>query len=376
MPKIYYHDTTSVTDISQLVGSFTISGDAQQAARKLAVSMQGTTDGSTRAVVLEKGSELRVYTDLGTELFRGVIFADSMDGGGSLTVTAYDRNVYLTKNTDTRKFSKVKASQVIKTLCDAFQIPTGTIEDTGYVIPKLVFDNKTLWDMMVMSLTYTKKQTGTRFFIYSDKGKLCVGRFTQPTSRIVLEPGVNLSSVSRSTSIEDVATRVRLYGKGKKNAKIDVTVSDDALIKKYGVLQALESPDDKTTTSAAKQKATTLLNEKKAPSDDVSIECVGVDSVVSGSAVYLVSEIVGATGGYYVALGYAHIRRRHTQNVVEPVENRRDPGNRIRIKGGLCERQRNDPIRQGDQAAKLHGVNRHHGNRRASRPPVCAPDWF
>ena len=301
MPKMYYHDTVSVTDITQLVSSFTLSGDAQQAARKLTVSMQGTTDGVKRAVVLEKGSELRVFNDTDAEVFRGIIFADSIDETGNLSITAYDKNIYLTKNTDTRKFTKVKATQIIQTLCASFGIPVGTIADTGYVIPKLIFDSKTLWQMMNAALEYTRKQTGKRYLIFSVEGRLNVALYTKPTSRVVFESGVNLTTVSRSTSIEEIATRVRLYGKGHKNAKIDVTVSADDSIRKYGVLQALESPDDKTTPSAAKQKATTLLNERKTPSEDLSITCLGVDGVISGSAIYLVAALVGADGGYYVA---------------------------------------------------------------------------
>ena len=233
------------------------------------------------------------------EVFRGIIFSDSIDTDGRMTVTAYDRNVYLTKNTDSRKFEKMTASAIIKALCAAFEIPMGIIADTGYVIPKLVFDGKTLWDMMVTALTYTKKQTGTQYFIYSDGGKLSVGQFTKPTSRVVLEPGVNLTSVSRSTSIDEVSTRLRLYGKGKDS--IDITVSDDALVKKYGVMQTLEKPDESTTSSAAKQRAETLLNAVKVPSDDLHITCLGIDDVISGSAVYLISGMVGASGGYYVA---------------------------------------------------------------------------
>ena len=235
------------------------------------------------------------------EVFRGIIFSDSLDASGKLTVNAYDRNIYLTKNTDTRKFTKQKASEIITILCKAFGIPVGTIEDTGYVIPKLIFENKTLWDMMVMSLTYTKKQTGVQYFIYSDKGKLCVGRFTKPTSRVVFEPGVNLTDVSRSTSIEDVSTQLRLYGKGKNNKNIDVTVSDAELIKKYGIMQAFESPDENTTASAAKQKATTMLDKIKTPSDEIRISCLGLDEVVAGSGIYLVADLVGASGGFYVA---------------------------------------------------------------------------
>jgi hypothetical protein len=300
MLTITYHDSTSVTNLDPLVCAVNISGDASQAARKMALTLQGTSDGVTRLVTLEKGCELRALSG-SVEVFRGVIFSDAMDATGRLTLTAYDYNIYLTKNTDTRKFEKVTASTIIKTLCGAFGIPTGTIEDTGYVIPKMIFENKTLWDMMVMALTYTKKQTGVQYFIYSDAGKLCVGRFTKPTSRVVFEPGVNMTGVSRSTSIENVATQLRLYGTGKGNKAINVTVSDADLIKKYGIMQAFESPDETTTASAAAQKATALLNDMKTPSDDVKVECIDMDEVVAGSAIYLVAELVGATGGYYVA---------------------------------------------------------------------------
>ncbi len=87
MISVTYHDTTTITAIDQLLCSVTISGDAQQAARKMSVTVQGTADGVSRLVAFEKGCELRAF-NAGKELFRGVIFADAIDGEGKLTLTA------------------------------------------------------------------------------------------------------------------------------------------------------------------------------------------------------------------------------------------------------------------------------------------------
>ncbi|WP_025846475.1 hypothetical protein [Brevibacillus agri] len=283
-----------------LVERATWSGDVTQAARKLDVSLVNTVDGRTQAMRIEHGKELRLIYD-GRELFRGVVFAHRIDDHGMMTVTAYDENTYLTRNYDTRKFTKMTASGIVKRLCNDFGIATGTIADTGYVIPKLVLRDKSIWDMMTIALTYSRKQTGRRFFIYSREGRLYLSERKDAVVRWVLENGRNITSASYSQSIEDMRTQVKVIGGDPEKKPIIATVKNDALIKRFGIMQHLENVDPDMTRSQVEQRAKQLLAELGTIDDDARVDALGNPEVVAGAAVYVRESMTGIVGGFYVS---------------------------------------------------------------------------
>jgi hypothetical protein len=158
--NVIYDDTV----IDALVTSISWSGDMQQAARKLDVSLTNTQDGLTRIMDFEEGREIRlVMQDDGAELFRGVVFTQYLNLRGQQTITAYDENVYLAKNNDSRRVVKTTASEVVRQLCEEFGIEYTDLPDTGYVIPRMIFNEATLWDIIQTVLTETRAQTGRRY---------------------------------------------------------------------------------------------------------------------------------------------------------------------------------------------------------------------
>lgn len=283
-----------------LVDRVTWSGDVTQAARKLEVSFVNTTDGRTQVRRIEHGKELRFLYN-GSELFRGVVFVHRIQDSGMMTVTAYDENTYLTRNYDTRKFTGMTASAIVKRLCNDFAIETGTIADTGYVIPKLVLRDKSIWDMMITALTYSRKQTGRRFFIYSREGKLHLSERKDAVVRWVLENGRNITSASYSQSIEDMRTQVKVIGGDPEKKPIIATVKNDALIQRFGIMQHLENVDPDMTRSQVEQRAKQLLDELGTIEDDAQVQALGNPEVTSGSAVYVRESMTGIVGGFYIS---------------------------------------------------------------------------
>lgn len=281
------------------VQSVTWSGDITQAARKLNVSFVNTVDGRTQAWRIEHGRELRLNYE-GRELFRGVTFDFRIDHRGRMSLTAYDENTYLTRSQDTRKFTNVKASQIVKQLCDEFGIATGTIADTGYVIPKLILRDKTLWEMMITALTYSQKQTGRRFFITSREGRLHLLERKEQVVRWLLENGRNITGASYAQSIEDMRTQVKVIGGDPEKKPIIATVKDDALIKRFGVMQHLERVDPDMTRSQVEQRAKQLLVELGTIDDNAQVDALGNAEVTAGTAIYARESMTGLVGGFYV----------------------------------------------------------------------------
>lgn len=299
--SVTYKDSEQNIFLDSIVKSINWSGDIKQAARKLVVEISNTGDLRDLYMKFEKGGELRLLLDEKQELFRGVLFADQINSKGQMTLTAYDENIYLTKSKDTKIFRNQSASAVVKRLCNEFSIPVGEIHDTGYVIPKLVFRDKTLFEMMVMALTETQKQNGQRFFITSREGKLQLLARKEQKGKWVLENGVNLINASYSQSIEETRTQVKVVGGDAKKKELTASAKDGELIQRFGIMQHLEKPEQVMTKSQMDQRAKQLLKDLATIEDQAQIECLGIPDVVSGSCVYVKESITGILGGYYVS---------------------------------------------------------------------------
>ncbi|MNW37335.1 phage late control protein GPD [compost metagenome] len=299
--SVTYKDSEQNIFLDSIVKSINWSGDIKQAARKLVVEISNTGDLRDLYMKFEKGGELRLLLDEKQELFRGVLFADQINSKGQMTLTAYDENIYLTKSKDTKIFRNQSASAVVKRLCNEFSIPVGEIHDTGYVIPKLVFRDKTLFEMMVMALTETQKQNGQRFFITSREGKLQLLARKEQKGKWVLENGVNLINASYSQSIEETRTQIKVVGGDAKKKELTASAKDGELIQRFGIMQHLEKPEQGMTKSQMDQRAKQLLKDLATIEDQAQIECLGIPDVVSGSCVYVKESITGILGGYYVS---------------------------------------------------------------------------
>ncbi|SDE96911.1 hypothetical protein SAMN04488542_10460 [Fontibacillus panacisegetis] len=299
--SVTYKDREQNIFLDPIVKSINWSGDIKQAARKLVVEISNTGDLRDLYMKFEKGGELRLLLNEKQELFRGVLFADQINSKGQMTLTAYDENIYLTKSKDTKIFRNQSASAVVKRLCNEFSIPVGEIHDTGYVIPKLVFRDKTLFEMMVMALTETRKQNGQRFFITSREGKLQLLARKEQKGKWVLENGVNLINASYSQSIEETRTQIKVVGGDAKKKELSASAKDGELIQRFGIMQHLEKPEQGMTKSQMDQRAKQLLKDLATIEDQARIECLGIPDVVSGSCVYVKESITGILGGYYVS---------------------------------------------------------------------------
>lgn len=299
--SVAYKDAKQNIYLDPIVKSIHWSGDIKQAARKLVVELSNTGDLRDLYLMFEKGAELRLLLDEKKELFRGVLFADEINSQGQMTLTAYDENIYLTKSKDTKIFRSQSASAIIKRLCNEFSIPTGEIHDTGYVIPKMVFRDKTLFEMMVMALTETQKQNGQHFLISSKEGKLQLLARKEQKGKWVLENGVNLLDASYSQSIEETKTQIKVVGEDAKKKEISVSVKDGELTQRFGVMQHLEKPDQNMTKSQMDQRAKQLLKDLGTIDDQARIECLGIPDVISGSCVYVKESVTGILGGYYIS---------------------------------------------------------------------------
>lgn len=285
--------------LDPIVTSITWSGEIATAFRTLSVSIKNTIDGETQAVSIELGRELRFETD-GAELFRGVIFKHEINAKGDMTITAYDEAVYLTKNADTKKFSGLTASAIVRQLAADFGIATGQITDTGYVIPKLILRDMTIWDMITTALTETRKQTGKRFLLSSSAGAINLSARGEKVADFILDDMSNLTDARYSQSIDDMRNQVKVTGGDEEKAPLSATTRDSALIDRFGIMQHLENADSDLNQSQIEQLAAKLLDDLGKINDEASVEVLGNVEVTSGTAVYVKDSLTNIVGAFYV----------------------------------------------------------------------------
>ncbi|MBL3649244.1 XkdQ/YqbQ family protein [Bacillus sp. RHFS10] len=236
----------------------------------------------------------------GKELFRGIVFARTPDEH-TLAFSAYDMLQYLVKNQDVYVFSNQRADQMIRRIANDFQIPTTSIANTGHTIKSLVIKNDTtLYDIILKALKQTKSQTGRHYQLFSEKGKLGLRAWPDPSEVWVLETGVNITGYQYSTSINDTATRVVLRRqKDKKTYK--ASAKDSSGLNKYGVLQYTETVTDDINQAQLQQRADVRLAEKKGVKKELkNIQAVGIPEVRSGLPVYISIPEAGIKKTYWV----------------------------------------------------------------------------
>ncbi|WP_179292196.1 XkdQ/YqbQ family protein [Paenibacillus campinasensis] len=284
--------------LDPLVKTVKWTGDVAKPHRTLQISLSNTRDGEEQAVEIEVGKEIRFYAN-GEGLFRGIIFDYTVNDRGDASLTAHDENVYLTKNVDTRKFVNMTAQAIVKEIGKAFDIPVGDVAATGFVIPKLILRNMTLWDMIVTALTETRKQNGRKFFLYAREGKMNLREKKDAVVRWMLEDGVNITMASRTRSIEDMRTSVKVIG-GDDKKPITVLETNATMAKTYGTMQHLETASSDLKKSALEQLAKQRLKDLAKVTEDVSVEAIGNTEVIAGTAVYAFESMTDLVGGFYV----------------------------------------------------------------------------
>jgi hypothetical protein len=295
--SVLYNGDTYITDIVQ---SVEWSGDVQQAYRSVDISLINTIDGVQRAITFELGKEIRFYSEE-VELFRGVIFRTSIDCEGAASIIAYDENVYLTKNTDTRKFTNATATQIIRQLCADFDVASGSLTDTGYVIPSLVLRDMTLWNMITTALTLTYKQTGRRYYVYASQGTLRLSERKERTAAYIIESASTLTAASYTQSIDEMRNRVKVIGGDPDKNPISAVAGDSASEASYGRMQHLETADYDAKQAEITQLAERLLTEMNVIDDEATVAALGYDDTYAGVSVYVYDEMTGITGSYYVS---------------------------------------------------------------------------
>lgn len=242
-----------------------------------------------------------MYDDV--PMFWGYIFSKSRTKEQIITVTAYDQTRYL-KNKDTYCYTKT-ASELIKTICNDYQLQMGTIADTGFTITERTEDNQSLFDIIFNALDFTNIYTGKGFFFYDDFGDITLKAYDDLMLNLALVSDDNtLIDFNYKTDIDTNSyNRILLYRDNEDTNTREVYSAQDSLnIMKWGVLQYSERISDSYTEGQIAEVAQRMLNIYNRVKKTFSVEDSGVPELRAGNGIWVsikdAGEVINA--GYVI----------------------------------------------------------------------------
>lgn len=285
-------------DVTQLVEQVKWKGRKGSSSRTLAVTLIDD-DGYKPArsgIDVEQGHQC-IFSYDGTELFRGIIMAQTQSHQKKLQFTAYDNGIYLANNKDTFCYENKTASDVFRDCCARFGLPVGEVAKCSYKIPELTKSKTTAFDAIADALSLDFDATGIRHYVASSKGKLSLLTRRENILQWVIEVGQNITSYSYSRSIEDIKTRVKMVS---KEGTTVAEKSNAELEKKIGIFQEIDQPDESLTAAQVNDLIASIMEEKGTPERTLTVEAMGIAEVISGIGVYIIIPELGISRTFYV----------------------------------------------------------------------------
>lgn len=223
------------------------------------------------------------------DVFYGYIFKLS-SSDATVKITAYDQLRYF-KNMDSLVYSG-KYSELVDYLCRKYGLDEGTIEDTGYDIPKRI-EQGSLFDICATASTLTLLSQKRHFILYDDFGKICLRDINNMMLNLYVD-GESLEKWDYSESIDSgVANKVIVAVDDKTTGVRNLYSADSPeTIKKWGTLTKYETQSD-VTPEMAMSRAKSLLSLYNRPDKKLKLQNVIGDPAVRGGSSFIVELWVG-----------------------------------------------------------------------------------
>ncbi|MDU2243080.1 MAG: phage portal protein [Paenibacillus sp.] len=199
-----------------------------------------------------------------------------------ITVTVYDRTIYLAKSEDEYLFpAGGTAAQRLRKYAADWGISLDKVPDTKTKLKKTVYRPQTLYNMMMSDLKETVKAGGDMY----------VPRMT-PAGLTLFKIGSNnvvwkleqLEEATQNRTLEGTVTRVKVIGTEDKGdsapSKVLAVASGETA--KYGVLQRILQDENVKTAGAAKKFAESMLTGQ---GQSYTVTCLDLNTIRAGDKV-------------------------------------------------------------------------------------------
>lgn len=233
--------------------------------------------------------------------FTGDIKTHRITATGNIEYQVNDPLFFLSKNPDDYYYKNQTATQIIQALASKCGVKIVSLANTGAVFPYLYYPGALPEKIVIDTLARTKNANGKKFWFRYDplKDGLLLFERSIPTKLWAFQLGVNLLSASKTDSIEELCSTVKLVN--RETGKVVTKTNADAQ-KRYGKTQHFEevNKDIKDVDG----KANELLARLSKITTTMNMAAVNPDGVMgqffTGDAIYVEEPNTGMVGGYYI----------------------------------------------------------------------------
>jgi len=229
------------------------------------------------------------------EIFRGSVYRwKTIAKDHTIEFTAYDPLYPLQQSKDHWYFSSGETgASSIKKIASKWGIAVGRIDGPHVKLSKKPYSNNTLGDIIADRLKESKDKGSGRFIVRSNKGKLeCVKEASNSVIYILDDNYVEDSSDERS--IENLVTRVKIYGNEDKEGRATLKATKDGETK-FGIIQEVVYSDAYENLNDAKKAADEILKEDGKPKVERVLTGPDIPWIRKGDMVEVMTGTIGSS---------------------------------------------------------------------------------
>lgn len=212
--------------------------------------------------------------------------------GHTIDVTAYDRGLYLTRNSKYLRVEQQTPEGLTAAICAEYGIPTGALASTGVLITRN-FLGVSLYKIIMTMYTLAADQTGKKYRIRFRGAALEVVEMVQSSESILLKPGCNLLSFTAKEDASSMTNSVAIYDDQFNRLSVQ---QDDAAVSLYGLMQeAIKASAYDDPAGRAKQ----MLAEKGLQTT-ISLTALGNLKLIVGNTVAVQEPVTNTYGLFWI----------------------------------------------------------------------------
>ncbi len=242
------------------------------------------------------GAIIRVK-DGNHKIFYGYLFENGVTMSDVVSLKGYDQLRYMMAN-DTFVMPSGTATKAIKSLATKLKLKVGVMEDTGYIVPGFVDDDKKAFDVVSKFLDSTLIATNSNYVLYDDFGTLALKNIKNMLIKAddfyIGEESLLFDFDYKRSIDKETYNRVKYVKDNEKTGKREVFIVEDSnSIKNWGLLQDFKKVDENMTKAQITDLATKFIKLYNRESKTLDLECLGDWRVRAGVMVYVYIEKIG-----------------------------------------------------------------------------------
>lgn len=225
------------------------------------------------------------------QLFVGTVTAREKTAEvGTVTYTAMDFMHHLLRSNASYTFRNTTPEKIARKVCGDLKIKTENLASTKTNIPKLFFEDKPIYDILVAAYRKANAKTGKKYMPAMSGKKVTVIQKGKP-SGVRLQQGADITDAAYTDTVDGMVNSVNIYNEKRKRLG---TVQNRKAVEKYGVYQQTYR---KEKGANAKKEAKALL---AGITKEATVEAIGNVKAISGYSIEICDKAAGLSGTFYI----------------------------------------------------------------------------